>query len=121
MRHTYDCPMRWADMDMLGHVNNVTYIDYLQEARVAFLRSGAASELLDEGVVVVSHQVEYRRPIDYSDDGVHVALGVSALGGSRLELAYELRQLGVSPRAEENFELFVHLVGFTICFLRHHA
>ena len=25
--------MRWADMDLLGHVNNVTYLDYLAEAR----------------------------------------------------------------------------------------
>ena len=30
--------MRWADMDLLGHVNNVTYVDYLQEARVDMLR-----------------------------------------------------------------------------------
>ncbi|AQP44909.1 acyl-CoA thioesterase [Tessaracoccus flavus] len=87
-------PLRWSDLDAQGHVNNAIIVDYLQEARVAFLRSGPASQLLDEGVVVVSHQVEYRRPIDYSDDGVHVALGVSALGGSRLELAYELRQDG---------------------------
>ena len=29
VRHTYECPVRWADMDMLGHVNNVTYVDYL--------------------------------------------------------------------------------------------
>ena len=37
-RHIYLCPMRWADMDSLGHVNNVTYVDYLQEARVDMLR-----------------------------------------------------------------------------------
>ena len=30
MRHVYYCPMRWADMDSLGHVNNVVYVDYLQ-------------------------------------------------------------------------------------------
>ena len=30
MRHRYECPMRWADLDQLGHVNNVVYVDYLQ-------------------------------------------------------------------------------------------
>ena len=30
--------MRWADMDLQGHVNNVIYVDYLQEARVDMLR-----------------------------------------------------------------------------------
>ena len=33
--------MRWADMDMLGHVNNVTYVDYLQEARIGMLAAHA--------------------------------------------------------------------------------
>ena len=31
--------MRWADIDLLGHVNNVVYVDYLQEARVDMLRT----------------------------------------------------------------------------------
>ena len=33
--------MRWADLDLLGHVNNVMYVDYLQEARVDMLRTHA--------------------------------------------------------------------------------
>ena len=56
--------MRWADMDLLGHVNNVTYVDYLQEARVDMLRVHAPArggEELAEGVVVVRHEVEFRR------------------------------------------------------------
>ena len=44
MRHVYECPMRWADMDLQGHVNNVIYVDYLQEARVDMLRVHAARE-----------------------------------------------------------------------------
>ena len=39
MRHVYECPLRWADLDLLGHVNNVIYVDYLQEARVDMMRS----------------------------------------------------------------------------------
>jgi len=34
VRHTSQCPVRWADMDMLRHINNVSYVDYLQEARI---------------------------------------------------------------------------------------
>ena len=41
MRHLYRCPLRWADLDLLGHVNNVTYVDYLQEARVDMFRTHA--------------------------------------------------------------------------------
>ena len=34
--------MRWADLDQLGHVNNVVYVDFLQEARVDILRGRRA-------------------------------------------------------------------------------
>ena len=29
-RTPIECPLRWADLDLLGHVNNVTYLDYLE-------------------------------------------------------------------------------------------
>ena len=63
--HGYRCPMRWGDMDAQGHVNNAAYLDYLQEARVDFLLSGppVMHDLLESGVLVVSHQVEYLAPI----------------------------------------------------------
>ena len=43
VRHRYVCPLRWADLDLLGHVNNVRYVDYLQEARLDLLRGGLAA------------------------------------------------------------------------------
>lgn len=30
---------RFSDLDPLGHVNNVVFIDYLQEGRVGFMRA----------------------------------------------------------------------------------
>ena len=60
--------MRWADMDLLGHVNNVVYVDYLQEARVDMLRThgpAAVTGELAEGVVVVRHEVTYLAPLTF--------------------------------------------------------
>ena len=57
MRHVYECPVRWADLDALGHVNNVVYVDYLQEARVDMFRSHRVELMgqeLVEGLVVAS-------------------------------------------------------------------
>lgn len=89
-----EVPLRWSDLDAQGHVNNAAIVDYLQEARVAFLRGGPASDMLDSGIVVVSHQVEYRKAIEYSDDGVRVWLGVAGLGAARLTIAYDIFQAG---------------------------
>ena len=66
VRHVFECPMRWADLDLLGHVNNAVYVDYLQEARVDMLRVHARDRRADdlaEGVVVVRHEVQYVAPL----------------------------------------------------------
>lgn len=94
MRFRTTSPLRWSDIDAQGHVNNATYIDFLQEARVAFLQTGPVGALLDTGVVVVSHAIEYLSPIEYADGPVEVSLGISQLGASRFEVAYSLGQGG---------------------------
>ena len=38
-RHVYDCHVRFSDVDVYGHVNNVKYFEYYQEARIAFILS----------------------------------------------------------------------------------
>ena len=84
--------MRWGDMDAQGHVNNAAYLDYLQEARVAFLLSGSPvlHHLLDAGVLVVNHQLEYLKPVAFSDRPLTTNLWVDALGGSRFSIGYEI-------------------------------
>lgn len=90
--YTHSCPMRWGDMDAQGHVNNAAYVDYLQEARVGFLLSGSPvlHHLLDSGILVVSHQLEYLRPVRFSDRSLIIDLWVDAIGGSRFSIGYEL-------------------------------
>jgi acyl-CoA thioester hydrolase len=92
-RHLYRCPLRWADMDLLGHVNNVTYVDYLQEARVDMLREHARSregEALAEGVVVVRHVVAYVEPLVFRSDPVSVEVWVTEIKGASFTLATEI-------------------------------
>jgi acyl-CoA thioester hydrolase len=84
--------MRWGDMDAQGHVNNAAYLDYLQEARVAFLLSGSPvlHHLLDSGVLVINHQLEYIRPVIFHDRPLTTNLWVDAIGGSRFSIGYEV-------------------------------
>jgi acyl-CoA thioester hydrolase len=84
--------MRWGDMDAQGHVNNSAYLEYLQEARVALLLSGSPvlHHLLDSGTLVVNHQVEYLKPVRFSDRPLRIDLWVDAIGGSRFSIGYEV-------------------------------
>jgi len=90
--HTYLCPMRWGDLDAQGHINNAAYLDYLQEGRVDFLVSGpeVMQALLQTGVLVVSHQVEYLRPIQFSPEPLRIDLWVDAMGASRFSIGYDV-------------------------------
>ncbi|HSU35383.1 MAG TPA: thioesterase family protein [Propionibacteriaceae bacterium] len=90
--HVYRCPTRWGDMDAQGHINNAAYVDYLQEARVDFLLAGPPEGrvLLDDGVLVVSHQVEYVRPISFGGRPLVINLWVDQIGGSRFTIGYDL-------------------------------
>lgn len=92
-RHLYECPLRWADMDALGHVNNVTYVDYLQEARVDALRVHpriTGAEELAEGVVVVRHEVHYRAPLIFRRAPVLIELWVTDVRAASFTLDYEV-------------------------------
>ena len=34
-------PIRWGDMDALGHVNNTVYFRYMEQARIEWLHACA--------------------------------------------------------------------------------
>ncbi len=97
-RHVYQCPVRWADLDLLGHVNNVTYTDYLQEARVDMLREHAAmrgGEDLAEAAVVVRHEVDFAAPLHHRAEPVRIEVWVTEVRAARFTLGYEI--LDVHP------------------------
>jgi acyl-CoA thioester hydrolase len=90
---SYRCPLRWGDMDAQGHVNNAAYVDYLQEARVDFLLSGPLllQQMLTSGVVVISHQLEYLRPLQVSwYRPIDIDLWIDSVGASRFVIGYEM-------------------------------
>ncbi len=80
-------------MDMLGHVNNVTYVDYLQEARVDMFAvhagfTGAAD--LAEGVVVVRHEVQFVAPLVFRAEPVLIDVWITRVGAATFTMAYEV-------------------------------
>jgi acyl-CoA thioester hydrolase len=80
-------------MDQLGHVNNVTYVDYLQEGRVDMLRvhpPASGGEALAEGVVVVRHEVKYLHPLQFRRQPVTIELWVTEVRAASFTMAYEI-------------------------------
>ena len=94
MRHRYLCPLRWSDLDLLGHVNNVRYADYLQEARGALLRSclAAAGVEREEGdaYVIVRHELTFVAPMMFGREPVAVESWVTEIRPSSFTLDHEI-------------------------------
>jgi acyl-CoA thioester hydrolase len=100
--------MRWADLDLLGHVNNVVYVDYLQEARVDMLRThGPAAQTgeLAEGVVVVRHEVSYRAPLAFRFRPVRIECWVTEIRIASFTMAYEI--FHDDPEAEGGRQVYL--------------
>jgi acyl-CoA thioester hydrolase len=62
-------PVAAADIDELGHVNNIVYLRYAQDIAIAHWRTRAPPEMLDAYVwVVTRHEVDYRAQLELGDD-----------------------------------------------------
>ncbi|MFL6160480.1 MAG: acyl-CoA thioesterase [Marmoricola sp.] len=100
MRHTYECPLRWADMDLLGHINNVAYVDYLQEARIELLAAHPELAVVrdGEGLVVVHHELDYVAPLKFRKRPVLVDSWITDMRAGSFVLAHEVYDEGEHGR-----------------------
>jgi acyl-CoA thioester hydrolase len=91
-RHEYACHVRFSDVDVYGHVNNVKYFEYYQEARLAFLMSlGRAEGEQGFSLVVARLDVDYKRPILFRPTPYTVWSWVTGIGTSSFRIASEIR------------------------------
>jgi acyl-CoA thioester hydrolase len=79
-----------SDIDQLGHVNNVTYIRWVQEVATAHWQAAAPVE--DQAKlawVVVRHEIDYKRPA-FLQDQIIARTWVGAATRHRFERHTEL-------------------------------
>jgi acyl-CoA thioester hydrolase len=114
-RHRYECHVRFSDVDVYGHVNNVKYFEYFQEARIAFILAVVEADLESSMRQVVARiDVDYKRPILFRPEPYVVETWVTRIGTS----SYELGSRIIDPEgdAEERSTTYsaaqVRLVAF---------
>lgn len=88
-----DVPLRWSDMDAYGHVNNVQFLRLLEDARVIGFQEwfGQDRSLLNEGVLVARHEIEYLAPLEFRHAPIAVDMWATKISGASFDLAYEVR------------------------------
>jgi len=89
-------PVRFRDLDGMGHVNNAVFSTYLEQARLAWFsqeRFGAVDELPLGDVILARTEIDFRSPVQ-AGETVEVAVRPARVGTKSFELAYELRAAG---------------------------
>ena len=81
---------RFSDLDPLGHVNNVVYHDYLQEARVGLMGNLGSIVSPEFAQVVVQQDIHHRKSLSFSREPIAIEVTLAALSGATYSLAYRI-------------------------------
>jgi acyl-CoA thioester hydrolase len=91
LAHVERIPIRWGDMDAMGHVNNTVYFRYMEQARIGWFEALVPGDEAwkSTGIVIANASCNFKRPINYPGT-VEVKLLTGAPGGSSVPTFYEL-------------------------------
>lgn len=91
--HEMTMPIRWGDMDAMGHVNNTTYFRYFETARIDWLHAiGGAPDPAGQGPVIVNAFCNFLKQLEYPGQIV-ARLYVADVGRSSFDTYHELSPL----------------------------
>ena len=86
-------PIRWGDMDAMGHVNNACYFRYLETLRIDWFRHiGCLTSPGGVGPLIVNAFCNFIRQLEYPGD-VLAKHYVGALGRSSIDTYATLERL----------------------------
>jgi acyl-CoA thioester hydrolase len=81
-----------SDIDRQGHVNNVRYVQWIQDVAVAhWQRAASVEQLASVAWVVLRHEIDYLRPA-FENEDLTARTWVGAMKGARCERLTEIRR-----------------------------
>ncbi len=109
-KHKTKLTVRFSDLDAMGHVNNATYLSYLEEARIAYFHDviNFPKDSLAFGAVVANVNISYLAPIELGDE-VFVYSRVSKISRKSFEIenVFERLRKGISVLAAKAVTVLV--------------
>ena len=88
--HSIVVPIRWGDMDAMGHVNNTIYFRYMEIARLDwFFGLGLPPDPQGEGPVIVNVFCNFIRQFEFPGD-VLVRTYVGTMGKTSFDTFHEM-------------------------------
>ncbi len=84
----------FRDLDVMGHVNNGTYLSYLEHARLSYARDifGWNGNMHDLGMILGRVTMEYRSPLLFGEH-VQILSRISRLGSKSFDMLHILQRI----------------------------
>jgi acyl-CoA thioester hydrolase len=100
--------LRWSDMDAMGHVNNATYLTYLETARESWFASIGVS---DESLRFAMRRIEadFLSQLTFDDGAVRVVIELDGVGVSSIRTRERMTALSDGRLALEARAVIVRL------------
>jgi len=92
VRFYHPIEVRYGDLDPQGHVNNASYLTYLEQARIAYIRHlglWKSKSFLDVGIILADAQITFQKPVLFHDL-IQVGVKITRLGNKSLTMQYQI-------------------------------
>ena len=86
--------VRYGDLDPQGHVNNASYLTFIEQARIAYMRHlglWQGDSFLNLGIILADVHLTFRAPILFGEN-VQVGTRVAHLGNKSLTMEHVVEE-----------------------------
>ncbi|OLO38880.1 thioesterase [Alkalihalophilus pseudofirmus] len=90
MKHSNSVKVRVCETDALGHISNISYFIYLEEARVEFFRQLSSGDEKEEWNIILAHTECNFVNQGYFEDVLTVETYVERVGNSSVQLIHDI-------------------------------
>ena len=91
--HEMVMPLRWGDMDAMGHVNNTLYFRYMEVCRLDWIFSvGVDPKLSTAGPVIINAFCNFLRQLEFPGD-IRVTMSVANPGRSSFDTFHTIERV----------------------------
>ena len=89
-RHRTRLEVRFRDIDAFGHVNNSTFVTYLEQARIRYLIDVLQVDMVQRlPLILAALQVDFQAPILFGQD-VEIGTQVDWIGNTSFHVSHRM-------------------------------
>ena len=98
---------RWRDLDAFRHVNNATFLSYIEDARILFFKRWGIN-LKEKSLIVASVKIDYINQLEHPSE-IIVGQKISRLGKKSFDIESAIF-------IKKNLQIVSHSIVTSVCY-----